>query len=206
MRTSFLLAIFATQMFAAEIAVSVGTGPATSSVLTPTGTFSGSGSAATILIDGAAKIIGFGPVSLSVDVPVAFGGPSNATVSTTNGSVLAYAEHLQLAVTPGVKARFNLGLVSPWASFGAGVARLEQAGSFASLGAIGLTRANTDWRLALSPAGGIDIKPLPFIFFRGEIRSYVFRTPDQVLNTGISPFRGSWRDNLLFMGGVGIRF
>jgi hypothetical protein len=207
MRISLLLVLMASHMVAADIAVSVGTGPSTASVLTPTGTFSGSGSAATVLVDGSFKIIGFGPASISLDVPVAFGGPSNATVSTTNGAVLAYADRLQYAITPGLKARFGLGLLSPWVSFGVGPARLQQSGTFTTLGATSAsTRAADEWKLALSPAGGIDIKPLPFIFFRGEVRSYVFRTPEQVFNTGIIPSNAGWRNNMLFLAGVGLRF
>jgi hypothetical protein len=47
---------------------------------------------------------------------------------------------------------------------------------------------------------------LPFIFFRGEVRSYVYRTPEQLLTTGINPFKGNWQSNLLFLAGVGLRF
>lgn len=206
MRTSFLLLLLVNSAFAADIAVSVGTGPSTASVRSPTGTFSGSGSTATVLVDGSVKIIGIGPASISLDVPLAFGGPGNATVSATSGSVLAYADHLQYALTPGLKARFGLGLLTPWVSFGMGPARLQQAGVLTGLGTTVSALGSDQWRLALSPAGGVDIKPLPILFFRGEIRSYVYRTPEQVFNTGINPFTGSWRNNLLFLGGVGLRF
>lgn len=111
-----------------------------------------------MLVDGSKNIFGFGPASIGVDVPLAFGGPTNAQLSLANGAVAASANHLQFAFTPGLKARVGVPLLSPWVSF------------------------------------------------RGEVRSYVFRTPSQVMASRIDPFKGNWRSDLLFLAGVGVRF
>ena len=206
MRTILIVLLMPFAAWAADVAVSVGIGPSTASVNTPNGTFSGASSTATVLVDGSTKIIGIGPASISLDVPLAFGGPSNAQVSAANTGVVAYADHMQFALTPGLKARFGLGLLSPWVSFGAGTARLEQAGTSTPPYSSATALTNNKWALALSPAVGIDVKPLPFVFFRGEIRSYVFRTPEQLFTTGINPFQGNWRNNILFLAGVGLTF
>ncbi len=203
---SFLVCLFVTgSVFAADVSIGVGIGPSTSSVTVPTGTFSGESSTATVLVDGATKLIGFGPVSLQLDVPLAFGGPAQAQVVASSGGAAAYAERMQFALTPGLKARVGLGLLSPWVSFGAGTARFTQsAAGYPSSGSV-INASSDRWALALSPAGGLDIRPLPFLLFRGEIRSYTYKNPSDILN-GFSAFQPNWRNNLLFIGSVGVRF
>lgn len=205
MRSLIAFLICAASGLAADVALSIGVGPSSASVSTPSGTFSGASSTATVLVDASKKIFGIGPASLALDAPLAFGGPTNAQVSVSSGAVAASASHLQFAFTPGVKARVGIPLLSPWASFGIGGARLQQAATLVSITGAP-SQASNRWALALSPAAGIDVKPIPFIFFRGEVRSYVFRTPEQLLATGIDPFKGNWRSNLLFLAGVGLRF
>jgi hypothetical protein len=205
MRNFLFMILIAGAGLAADLSVSVGIGPSTNSVQIPSGTFSGPSSGATVLFDASKRLFGIGPASIGPDLALAFGGSTNAQLSASSGVVSAYADHVQFALTPGLKARVGLGLLSPWVSFGVGTARLSEAGtSIPSFGAP-VTQAGNAWRLAYSPAGGIDIRPLPFIFFRGEIRSYIFKTPEQAL-AGINPFKGNWRGNLLFLAGVGIRF
>ena len=204
MRSPLLFALFAAATFAADVSVSVGIGPSTDSVSLPNGTSLGISSSPTVLFDASKKLFGIGPASIGLDLPLAFGGSTNALLSAINGGVSAYADHLQFALTPGLKARLGLPFLTPWVSFGVGTARLSQAGAVLSPSG-GANQTGNSWRLAFSPAGGIDIKPLPFVFFRGEIRSYMFTTPDAVF-TGIDPFKGNWRGNLLFLAGVGVRF
>ena len=206
MRGLIAFLMIAGSTLAADVAVSVGIGPSSASVSTPNGTFSGASSTATVLVDGSKKIFGIGPASIALDVPLAFGGPANAQLSVTSGAVVASADHMQFAITPGLKARVGVPLLSPWVSFGVGGARLQEAGTFIPSSSAATSQSGNHWAVALSPAGGIDVKPLPFIFFRGEVRSYVFRTPGQVLASGIDPFKGNWRSNLLFLAGVGVRF
>lgn len=206
MRNGFLALLLATAgLQAAELAVSVGVGPS-KSVSTPIGTFSGVDSTATFLVDAGGKLIGLGPISLGWDVPLAIGGPSRAELSAGGSGIYAYADRMQFAVTPGVKARLGLGLLSPWVSFGIGGARLDQASASILSGdpITGTLNANR-WAFALSPAGGIDFKPIPILFLRGEVRSYAFRTPEQLFN-GNSQLRSTWRNNVLFLGGIGARF
>jgi hypothetical protein len=206
MRIIFLALLVTVSALAADIAASVGIGPSTSSVNVGNGAFSGASSTATVLIDGSVKAFGIGPASILLDVPLAIGGPSNAQVSASNTGVVAYADHMQFAITPGLKGRFNLGLIAPWVSFGVGGARLDQAATYIPPYTAATAQTSNKWSFVLSPAGGIDIKPLPFLFFRGEVRSYVYRTPEQLLTTGINPFKGNWQSNLVFLAGVGLRF
>jgi hypothetical protein len=206
MRFCLLLFAIVSSATAAELSVSIGTGPSDASVNTPVGTFTGSGGTSTVLVDGAIKLIGFGPASLSFDVPVAFGGQSNADVFTNQGGAVAYAERIQFALTPGLKVRVGLGLLSPWFSMGIGGARLEQtSASYVTGSTAPLTGSTNRWAAAFSPAGGVDFHPLPLLLLRGEIRGYSFRTPGQLF-TIANPSGAGWRTNLLFLAGVGVRF
>jgi hypothetical protein len=205
MRSLLVCLLLTGSAFAADVSIGIGIGPSTSSVRVPTGVFSGSDSTATVLVDGAAMLIGFGPVSLQLDVPLAFGGPAQAQVVASSGGAAAYAERMQFALTPGLKARVGLGLLSPWVSFGAGPARFTQAAAgYPSVGSV-INASSDRWALALSPAGGVDIRPLPILLFRGEIRSYTYKNPSDLLS-GFSAFQPNWRSNLLFLGSVGVRF
>jgi hypothetical protein len=57
----------------------------------------------------------------------------------------------------------------------------------------------------ISSAGGVDWKPLPFLLIRGEVRNYTFTTP-QTAFVGSDAFAGERRNNLMFLGGGGVRF
>lgn len=198
---TFVLVMTAT---AADISFGVGVGSSVSSVNTPGGTLTGKGGSAAVLVDGGVKMFGFGPFSVNADLPVVFGGPAHGEVYARGSNAAAYVERLRFALTPGIKARLNLGLVAPWVSFGAGVARLDGVAAAYGLGSSGNVTANR-WSLAMSPAGGVDVKPLPIVFFRGEIRTYSLRTPDSIAN--FTPLENpDWKTNLLFIASVGLRF
>ncbi len=191
--------------FGADISVGVGAGFSTSSVNTPGGLFTGSSGSVATLVDGGFKIAGFGPISVNGDVPLLFGGPAHASVAASKTGAAAYVEHIGFVMTPGLKARLNLGLIAPWASFGLGVGRLDGSAVGYALGSTGVATAQDRWSFAFSPAGGVDFKPLPFLFFRGEVRRYTFRTPDTI--AGLTPLQDpNWRSNMLFIASVGVRF
>jgi hypothetical protein len=205
-RTLLTVLTLALPSAAAEIALTGGIGPShRSSVDTPAGTVTANDSTGTVVLDVSSKLIGLGPVSINWDAPIGFGGRGRAQVFGSTAQGTAYADRMQWAFTPGLKARLGLGLLSPWFSFGAGFARVEQAGAEWTGISGGRLGSGNSFALALSPAGGIDIHPIPVLFLRGEVRSYNFRSPGfDALAT--NPLKGNWRDNLLFLGGIGLRF
>ncbi len=205
-RTVLTILVLAFPSIAAEIAITGGIGPShRSTVDTPSGPVTANDSTGTVVIDGAAKIFGIGPASINWDIPVAFGGRGRAQAFGNGVGGTAYAERMQWAVTPGLKVRVGLGLLSPWVSFGIGAARVEQAGVDWTALTTGKIGTGNNFAFAISPAGGIDIHPLPILFLRGEVRSYNFQSPDFGL-LGTNPLKGDWRNNLLFLGGIGLRF
>lgn len=208
MRFSFVLLLAAAiPAVAAEISVSWGTGPkGQTTVNTPAGTVFAADSSTTTLVDGSFKIFGIGPVSINWDIPVAFGGAGYANVVAQSGSAVAYVEKFKWAVTPGLKGRFTIGPISPWISFGAGAARLDRSGAFYSLGSNPLSQVANGWSLALSPAGGIDLRLLPIVFFRGEVRAYNLRPAESLFSNSNLLQNLDWRSNTLFLVGIGARF
>jgi hypothetical protein len=196
-------------LFAAEIAISGGIGPKhESTVRTPFGTVYTADSSGTVLLDIGTKLFGIGPLTINADVPIAFGGPGRAELDASlrpGGGI--YTESMKWAFTPGLKARFSLGMLQPWISMGVGGTRLEQAGAEYSTVTGEILNAVTgkNWSFVMSPAGGIDFKPIPVLFLRGEVRTYTFRAPESFV--GLNPLdAGNWRNNLLFLGGIGARF
>ena len=197
----------------AEIVISGGGGPApTTTVGTPAGGTVSAPSSAVVLLNGAGAIFRFGIFSLGWEVPVALGGPGRAMVFARGLGGATYTERMNLAVTPGARLRVLPGARwMPWVSAGTGIVRLERAGvlyNFISPGS-GIVPAASqvgDRRVfAVSTAGGIDWKPGRLMMLRGEVRNYNFTTPETDF-VGSFPFTGERRNNLLFLGGIGLRF
>jgi hypothetical protein len=107
-----------------------------------------------------------------------------ANIVAQSGAAVAYTEKFDWAITPGLRGRFALGRFSPWISFGAGAARFDRAGALYSLGSNPLSEAVSGWSLALSPAGGgIDFRPFPIVFIRGEVRSYNLKPAESIFSS-----------------------
>ncbi len=120
-----------------------------------------------------------------VELPVVVGFhlQGTATFSGTNYSALF--------VTPGLKLKLAPGFpVSPYLAVGGGYARFH--GSSAGI-------STTDNKGVVDFGGGLDMKVLPFISLRGEVRD--FHSGSALLGLG-----GLGGHNLVGVGGVVLRF
>ena len=134
--------------------------------------------------------------ALYLEVPVA--GTPNADVRSSDANVpTALAS---LFITPSVKLKLLPGTgFSPWVSVGGGYARFDEgktlqngASNFSSIG------TNTN---AVQFGGGLDLRLIPFIGFRAEVRDYWTGTPNY--NASTSSDR---QHNLLVGGGLVLNF
>src|SRR5712691_1975052 len=121
-----------------------------------------------------------------------------------------YAEQANFLATPGAPLRIlPAARFTPWVSFGAGVGRLNRAGSLSTptgSGTLAVAGQTGDRNVfVISTAGGVDWKPVRFFFVRGEVRNYTFTTPRTAF-VGSDAFVGERRNNLMFLGGIGVRF
>jgi hypothetical protein len=163
-----------------------------------------------VLLNFGGNFFNVGALALGYEIPVAFGGPGRAFVTTRGLTTENYAEQAHFLITPGARlcisptARFT-----PWASFGPGLGRLNRAGSLSTPTGNGTpaVASQTGDRnvFVISTAGGVDWRPKPYFLVRGEVRNYTFTTP-QTAFVGSDAFWGERRNNLMFLGGIGLRF
>jgi hypothetical protein len=195
----------------ADLVLSGGSAPSeTTTVGTPAGGTFSANSSAMLLLNFGENFFNFGTFALGYEVPVALGGPGRALVATRGLTTENYAEQANFLATPGARlhvlpaARFT-----PWVSFGAGFGRVDRAGSLSTPTGSGTlaVASQTGPRniFVISTAGGVDWKPKRFLLIRGEVRNYTFTTP-QTAFVGSDAFVGQRRNNLMFLGGIGVRF
>lgn len=98
-----------------------------------------------------------------------------------------------LFITPGVRARLVPSFfISPYFAVGGGLARFNR-----SLAGGGTSANNTG---AVDFGGGLDLKILPHVSLRAEVRDYYSGSP------GLNPLFLQRQNNLVVTGGVGVRF
>jgi len=184
--------------------------PRTTAVGTPAGGTFPANSSGMLLLNFGGNIFNFGVLALGYEIPVAFGGPGRALVATRGLTTENYAEQANFLATPGAPLRIlPAARFTPWVSFGAGVGRLNRAGSLSTptgSGTLAVAGQTGDRNVfVISTAGGVDWKPVRFFFVRGEVRNYTFTTPRTAF-VGSDAFVGERRNNLMFLGGIGVRF
>jgi hypothetical protein len=105
------------------------------------------------------RLYTFGPASLGVEFPV-LGIPSRDANTTLLGVSAGTSSLSSLFFTPSLRFKFlSSGPMSPFVSFGAGLARFDAAGAVN--------------RGSLQFGGGVDFKtPVPRLAVRGEIRDF----------------------------------
>jgi hypothetical protein len=130
-------------------------------------------------------------ISLSAELPVAESFTSS--VPTLNGLTLARS-YTSFFITPGARIRLAPSFpISPYIAAGLGYGRFNRKLFDGSTSASGAFVADI--------AGGLDIKILPFISLRGEIRDFNSTAP------GVESLFAAGRQNNLFITlGVGARF
>ena len=130
-------------------------------------------------------------VSLSAELPWA--SSFQSSVPTLNGIRLVRS-YTSLFITPGLQLRVAPSFpVSPYVSAGLGYGRFKR--QFSN----GTTSA--DGAFAFDIGGGLDIRFLPFLSLRGELRD--FNSSTFGLQSLIS---GGRQNNLFFTVGFGVRF
>ena len=106
------------------------------------------------------RVVNLHLVSFHLDVPVL------GTPTRTLKQGLFRQDFSSVFVTPGLRVKFSLPIVSPFAVIGGGLAHFS--GSAAPQ-----TPATSNTTGALEFGGGVDIKtPIPFLSLRGEFRQF----------------------------------
>ena len=133
------------------------------------------------------RVLNLELVSLHLELPI-LGTP---TRSLQQG--LFRQDYSTIFFTPGLRVKFSLPVISPFASVGGGFAHFSGSNAPSS-------PANSNTAGAFEFGGGIDLKtPVPFIGLRGEAREFYTGTPGFSIS---SPNRF----NLFVGGGIVLKF
>lgn len=141
----------------------------------------------------ARRIVGLGPASLYLEVPVAGGPRRDVQTSFTNVPILsgvtATLSQSTFFFTPSAKVKFlDSARLSPFATLGGGLALSHVSVPGVPSGVPGLPSRNTG---ALQFGGGLDFKsPVPHLGFLAEARDFYAGTGGQSSSvTTVSPTR-----------------
>jgi opacity protein-like surface antigen len=137
------------------------------------------------------RLIGVPGLALYVEVPFLAGFNNLRTVS----SLINGQNYSSIFFTPGVKVKFVPGFfISPYLAGGIGVAHFSASNS-----------GGSENDFAADIGGGLDIKVLPHVSLRGEVRDFITDTPGFGALDLIQNFTGK-TNNVVASGGVVIRF
>ena len=139
----------------------------------------------------ARRIVSVPLVALSGELPVA--ASFRSSIPTLSGLTLARS-YTSLFITPGVRLRLAPSFpVSFYVSAGLGYGRFQQT--------LFNNTTTSQGAFALDIGGGLDIKILPFVSLRGEVRDF------NSSSIAIASLLTAGRQNNLFITmGVGVRF
>ncbi len=139
----------------------------------------------------ARQIVGVPFVSLSGELPIA--ASYKSSIPTLNGTTLARS-YTSLFITPGVRVRLAPSFpISPYVAAGLGYGRFNRE--------LFNGTASPYSAFAFDVAGGLDVKILPFVSLRGEVRDFNSST------FGFQSFIAPGRQNNIFVTlGLGVRF
>lgn len=142
----------------------------------------------------ARRIAGVPMLAVSAELPVA--GSFSSSIPTLSGLSIA-SSYNSLFITPGVRVRLAPSFfISPYVAAGIGYARFNKT-LFT-----GGTRANST--AAFDIGGGLDLKVLPHISLRGEIRD--FNSGGLDLPSLATTLATGRQNNLFITAGVAVRF
>jgi opacity protein-like surface antigen len=138
----------------------------------------------------AQKIAGVPLVSLSAELPVA--GSFSSSIPTLSGTSIARS-YTSLFITPGIRARLAPSFpISPYVSVGLGYGRFKRK-------LIDGT-SSSDGTFAWDIGGGLDLKILPFISLRAEVRDF------NSGGIGLESLALGRQNNLFVTAGIALRF
>ncbi|MFB3917697.1 MAG: outer membrane protein [Terriglobales bacterium] len=132
-------------------------------------------------------------VYLELPVTVGF----NVSASGASGGIFSAANYSALFITPGFKLKIAPDFfVSPFFVLGAGYARYHTDNAFLTT----LHGGDTSNKAVYDFGGGMDIKVIPHVSVRGEVRDYRSASPDILSLLGIGGH------NIVGAGGLVLQF
>ena len=139
----------------------------------------------------ARRIASLSVFSLSGELPVA--GSFRSPIPTLSGITLARS-YTSLFITPGLRLRLAPAFpISPYVCLGVGYGRFHRT--------LFNRTTSSEGAFAIDIGGGLDIKILPFVSIRGEIRDFNSST------VGLQSLLAAGRQNNIFVTlGLGVRF
>jgi len=118
----------------------------------------------------------------------------------TSSNVLVPKNYSSIFFTPGLKLKaWTLSPISPYAVLGAGLGHFTSSGTL--LSGQPNPSSKTTTKFVYDVGGGIDLRVIPFVALRGEIRDLISGNPSFTV-----PVSGDRQHNVLFAGGVVLRF
>jgi hypothetical protein len=157
------------------------------------------------LLNAGFEFLHYRSASIAIDVPVALHGSRSSDVFARGLYAGLYTERLTAALTPGVRVRLGPGRrLSPWLSFGAGLAIIHRTGVDFLAGQQLASQNDSNLTVVLAPAGGVDMRVARRWFLRGELRNYLYRTPATGFVSSF-PYWNRWNYNPVLAASVGCR-
>jgi hypothetical protein len=125
----------------------------------------------------AGRLLSVPLVSLYWELPVAYAAKNTGSFLSTSG--VEQRNYSSLFVAPGLRLKIAPGFpISPYLAAGVGVAHFN-------LAATANTPQQSTNTSVVDFGGGLDMKILPFISLRGEVRDYYSGNPQNNFGTGI---------------------
>jgi opacity protein-like surface antigen len=155
-----------------------------------------SGASVAYEINVATRLLNARLVSLYFELPLIVA--PNTSLKSSN--VLVPKSYSSIFFTPGLRLKAStMSPVSPYAVLGAGFGHFNSSGTLASGQPNQASRGAT--KLVYDVGGGVDLRLIPFVALRGEVRDLISGNPSFAV-----PVSGDRQHNVLFAGGVVLRF
>jgi hypothetical protein len=205
-RSTVIFGLLTLGVYAADFAIGGGAGPSAGNARTdPSGADARPAIGGTLLLNAGFEFLHFGSAAVEAEVPLGVHGSRSSDIFARGGFASLYTERITTVLTPGLRIRFGQERrLSPWASFGAGVAAIHRTGHDFGLGFAGASQIGSSRVLALAPTAGIDIRIARRWFLRGELRNYFYQTPATGFVSSF-PFWNRWNYNPVVAVSVGFR-
>jgi hypothetical protein len=144
----------------------------------------------------ATRVLNLRLVSLYVELPLIIA--PNTDLNSSNA--LVPKNYSSIFFMPGLKLKaWTMSPVSPYIVVGAGLGHFNSSGTLQSGQPNPVSKATT--RFVSDVGGGVDLRVIPFVALRGEIRDVISGNPNFSV-----PVSGDRQHNVLFAGGVVLRF
>lgn len=205
-RSTVLLGLLCFCAHAADLAIGGGAGPVSGNARTdPTGADARPAIGGTLLLNAGFEFLHLGSTAIGAEAPLAFHGSRSSDIAAFSTVASLYTERITAVLTPGIRVRFaRERRLSPWVSFGAGVAVIHRTGHDFAAGFTGASQIGSSRVLALAPAAGVDMRITRRWFLRGELRNYLYQTPATGFVSSFA-FWNRWNYNPVAAASVGFR-